>query len=212
MSPSGISFHLGDGAGNFSPSTPANTIFAYESYNFALGDFDADGDLDMVTGGSGSYDYLKIWENDGTGQFTFNFATILRADQRGQLDLVDLDGDGDLDLLSSGSGNSNGVLVALNQPSRNPTGNQLAQLEAQVKLYPNPARTQVTLQLPAPLDGQPVTVTVLNALGQQVLTRTQLAPRSNGVVQLPLTRLAKGVYTVRLTTPEGILTKRLVVE
>ncbi|WP_165903855.1 DUF4394 domain-containing protein [Hymenobacter gummosus] len=86
------------------------------------------------------------------------------------------------------------------------------QLSAQVGLYPNPARSQVTLSLPAALDRQPVAVSVLNALGQQVLTRVLPASRGTEAVTLPLTGLAKGVYTVRLTTAEGLLTKRLVVE
>ncbi|MCC3159868.1 DUF4394 domain-containing protein [Hymenobacter sp. 15J16-1T3B] len=86
-------------------------------------------------------------------------------------------------------------------------------LDQQVGLYPNPARTQVTLQLPASLAQQPVAVSVLNALGQQVLTRVLPAGRpAEGALTLPLTGLAKGVYSVRLTTPQGLVTKRLVVE
>ncbi|GAB3835807.1 DUF4394 domain-containing protein [Hymenobacter jeollabukensis] len=88
-----------------------------------------------------------------------------------------------------------------------------AALSQQIGLYPNPARTQVTLQLPASLAQQPVAVSVLNALGQQVLTRVLPATRSaQDALTLPLTGLAKGVYSVRLTTAQGIVTKRLVVE
>ncbi|GAB2941268.1 hypothetical protein GCM10027048_02170 [Hymenobacter coalescens] len=86
-------------------------------------------------------------------------------------------------------------------------------LSQQVALYPNPARTSVSLALPASLDRQPVAVSVINALGQQVLTRTLPATRPAAqVATLPLTGLAQGVYTVRLTTPQGLVTKRLVVE
>ncbi|RAK70533.1 DUF4394 domain-containing protein [Hymenobacter edaphi] len=88
-----------------------------------------------------------------------------------------------------------------------------AALSQQVGLYPNPARTQVTLQLPASLAQQPVAVSVLNALGQQVLTRVLPAARpAQSALTLPLAGLAKGVYSVRLTTAQGIVTKRLVVE
>jgi hypothetical protein len=87
-----------------------------------------------------------------------------------------------------------------------------AQLSAQIGLYPNPARGSVTLSLPAALDRQPVAVSVINALGQQVLSRVLPATRSAAQFALPLTGLAKGVYTLRLTTPEGLVTKRLVVE
>lgn len=87
-----------------------------------------------------------------------------------------------------------------------------AALARQVGLYPNPAHRQVTLALPTSLDRQPVAVSVLNALGQQVLTRVLPANRPAAHPTLELTNLAKGVYTVRLTTAEGLITKRLVVE
>lgn len=87
-----------------------------------------------------------------------------------------------------------------------------AALTQQIALYPNPARGSVGLSLPAALDRQPVAVSVLNALGQQVLTRVLPASRGTQALTLPLTGLAKGIYTVRLTTPQGLVTKRLVVE
>ena len=87
-----------------------------------------------------------------------------------------------------------------------------AALAQQIGIYPNPAHGQVTLQLPNDLRQQPVAVSVLNALGQQVLTRILPAGRPAEAVTLPLTGLAKGVYTVRLTTLQGLVTKRLVVE
>ncbi|OON66925.1 DUF4394 domain-containing protein [Hymenobacter sp. CRA2] len=86
-----------------------------------------------------------------------------------------------------------------------------AQLSAQVALYPNPARGSATLALPAGLRQQALDVTVLNALGQHVLRRS-LPARATDAVTLPLTGLAKGVYTVRLNTPAGTVNKRLVVE
>ncbi|MCC3160662.1 T9SS type A sorting domain-containing protein [Hymenobacter sp. 15J16-1T3B] len=85
-----------------------------------------------------------------------------------------------------------------------------AQLAATVSVYPNPARGLVSLGLPA--TQQPVTVSVLNALGQQVLTQRVPATGRGTAVALPLTNLAKGVYSVRVALPEGTVTKRLVVE
>ncbi|RTQ46893.1 T9SS type A sorting domain-containing protein [Hymenobacter gummosus] len=82
-----------------------------------------------------------------------------------------------------------------------------AQLEAAVSVYPNPARGTVTLGLPAAT--RPVQVSILNALGQQVLTQVVAPARA---VPLPLQQLAKGVYSVRVALPEGTVTKRLVIE
>ncbi|MBD2720983.1 T9SS type A sorting domain-containing protein [Hymenobacter armeniacus] len=78
---------------------------------------------------------------------------------------------------------------------------------AQVGLYPNPARHQVTVRLPAAYAQQPVAVTVHNALGQ-LLRRTALTPTGT----VPLDGLAPGVYEVRLALREGVVSKKLVIE
>jgi hypothetical protein len=93
-------------------------------------------------------------------------------------------------------------------PSRVLATNQ-AQLDANVSVYPNPARGTVALSLPA--TKKALTVSLLNALGQQVLTQNVPATQSEAVM-LPLASLAKGVYMVRVALPEGTVTKRLVVE
>ncbi|GAB3836052.1 nidogen-like domain-containing protein [Hymenobacter jeollabukensis] len=85
-----------------------------------------------------------------------------------------------------------------------------AQLAATVSVYPNPAHGTVYLGLPA--TQQPVTVSVLNALGQQVRTQQVPATGRGTAVALPLAGLAKGVYSVRVALPAGTITKRLVVE
>jgi len=90
------------------------------------------------------------------------------------------------------------------------TTSALAALRQQVGLYPNPARSAVWLDLPASLQHQALTVTLVNALGQPV--RTWPLPAAAGHQALPLTGLAPGVYTVRLSTAAGIMAKRLLVE
>ncbi|MDO7846263.1 alginate lyase family protein [Hymenobacter sp. M29] len=84
-----------------------------------------------------------------------------------------------------------------------------AQLNQQVSVFPSPAHGQATLLLPAALAAQPLRATLLNALGQAV-GQHQLAAGSERA--LPLTGLAAGIYTLRLQTAEGLITKRLVVE
>ncbi|GAA4377536.1 hypothetical protein GCM10023186_12760 [Hymenobacter koreensis] len=83
-----------------------------------------------------------------------------------------------------------------------------AQLNAAVSVYPNPARGSVSLGLPA--TKQAVDVQIVNTLGQTVLKHR--AGATAGVTVLPLGNLARGVYHVRVALPEGIVTKRLVVE
>jgi len=85
-----------------------------------------------------------------------------------------------------------------------------ASLSRQVSLYPNPARGSARLELPAALHRAPLTATLLNPLGQTV--RTLELPATAGPRALPLAGLAPGLYSVRLSTPQGTVTKRLVVE
>ncbi|MCC2546566.1 DUF4394 domain-containing protein [Hymenobacter sp. BT175] len=84
-------------------------------------------------------------------------------------------------------------------------------LAEQVSLYPNPARSQVTLSRSAALAQQITDVTLVNALGQVVLRRTLPANAATTQV-LQLGGLAKGVYTLRLNSAAGVVAKRLVVE
>ena len=72
--------------------------------NIALGDFDGDGDPDLVWNSGGSNPVHQWWENsgDGTGQ------TLSLSQLTGEVDepvLADMDGDTDLDavgLLNAG--------------------------------------------------------------------------------------------------------------
>jgi hypothetical protein len=85
-----------------------------------------------------------------------------------------------------------------------------AALAEQVGLYPNPARTQVAIELPLSLSRQPVTAALLDALGRVV--RTQVLPAGLATHSLPLADLASGVYSLRLTTDKGMVVKKLVIE
>jgi hypothetical protein len=85
-----------------------------------------------------------------------------------------------------------------------------AQLSQQVTLFPNPARHQVTLGLPADVAKSAGQVTLLNALGQ-VVARYAL-PAASTTLALPLSGIAQGIYTLRLETDLGLITKRLTVE
>jgi hypothetical protein len=63
----------------------------------AGGDIDGDGDVDLVTGGPGSW---AILENDGSAGFTVTeFPVDLTQEQGLLIDLADADGDGDLDIV-----------------------------------------------------------------------------------------------------------------
>ncbi|MFD2787593.1 DUF4394 domain-containing protein [Hymenobacter rubripertinctus] len=90
--------------------------------------------------------------------------------------------------------------------------NAPAALVRQVNVYPNPARGQVSIVLPAQLRQQPVQVSLINTIGQQVLRRTLNVSNSVAATELSLSGVAPGVYTVRLQTAGGTVSKRLMVE
>lgn len=75
---------------------------------------------------------------------------------------------------------------------------------AKVNIYPNPASDNVTITS----DGQIQMVTVLNNLGQNVLTMT---PDSKEVV-LDVSNLIGGVYFIITTSEEGQTTSKLIID
>ena len=85
-----------------------------------------------------------------------------------------------------------------------------AALAQQVGLYPNPAQTQVTIELPLSLSRQPVTATLVDALGRTVYQ--QVLPARQAAHQLLLREVTAGVYSLHLTTELGLIVKKLVVE
>ena len=85
--------------------------------SIALGDVDADGDLDLFTLHSGYDGYVRVYLNGGTSGTNTNAFPLFRQVQVGitpqGLALGDVDGDGDLDLLTANQGD-NEVGICLN--------------------------------------------------------------------------------------------------
>ena len=91
--------------------------------------------------------------------------------------------------------------------SRSALGNGL------VSLFPNPAHHAAEVVLPALPRTAQAQLTLLNAVGQQVLTKTvPLAGSSETRTQLDLTGVAPGLYTLRVAAGEQSASQRLAVE
>ena len=112
-----------------------------------------------------------------------------------------------------GDGSKVTAFFGIYDPTR-PSATAAALTAAQVALYPNPAPRAggVTVALPVAA-GQRATATVLDALGRVVRPAQALAVAAGQATgTLPTAGLAPGVYTVRLSTGAGTVSKRLVVE
>ncbi|UOQ99937.1 T9SS type A sorting domain-containing protein [Hymenobacter sp. 5317J-9] len=84
------------------------------------------------------------------------------------------------------------------------------QLSAQVVVFPNPAHQQLWLAVPG--SSQAVSVRLVNALGQLVLRQELPVAHGAGAQALAVGHAAPGVYTLHVALPEGVVTKRVVIE
>ncbi|MBT2559532.1 T9SS-dependent M36 family metallopeptidase [Hymenobacter sp. ISL-91] len=79
-------------------------------------------------------------------------------------------------------------------------------------IYPNPANNQVLIRTQVS-SSVPVQVELVSILGQRVFTQTVSAARlQKDGLEVPTSSVAPGLYLVRLTTSEGTLTKKLLVQ
>ena len=84
----------------------------------AWGDYDNDGDLDLVvTGYDGTDSNSILYKNDPLGTLTPDQTTVLTGLRGGSADFADIDGDADLDLLLTGhDGTARRAIFYINDP------------------------------------------------------------------------------------------------
>jgi hypothetical protein len=121
--------------------------------------------------------------------------------------VTDLTGTGKATLTLAAGTVAAGRLTLLYSKTATPLAAAPAKEMLATAIYPNPASGSVTLLLPpAARSGS---AEIINALGQ-VVVRHELAAAATQ--QLPLAGCVPGVYTVRLSTPAGAVSKRLVIQ
>ena len=95
---------LNDGAGGFYPHPTTPEFEGGDAQAIALGDIDADGDLDAVVANTDA-GAQTVWVNDGAGTLTAHpEEPSFGAGNSTGIALNDLDGDGDLDAIVSNAG------------------------------------------------------------------------------------------------------------
>ena len=114
---------------------------------------------------------------------------------------------------SASQGSSNSLTdqkVAFDVPAILSSAKQLN--EKMMEVYPNPATNQITVRTQVS-SAAPVRVELVSLLGQRVSLQTIAAARlQQEGVTINTSALAGGVYVVRLTTSEGSITKKVVVQ
>jgi len=79
-------------------------------------------------------------------------------------------------------------------------------------VYPQPAKEKVMVKLPQGLERNNVVINIINSAGGLEKQFVSTSTRSNNVITLPLTQLARGIYFIRIHGGDKIFATTLVVE
>jgi len=117
----GVYENGGDENGDLTDFTKSDSLANARDGSSSVGDFDGDGDLDLLVTGQDNSDYsynytAKIYENGGSGNgdlTDFSLAASLTGVISGSSSVGDFDGDGDLDLLVTGQDNSYNITAKI---------------------------------------------------------------------------------------------------
>ncbi|HEX7415184.1 MAG TPA: T9SS type A sorting domain-containing protein [Bacteroidia bacterium] len=99
------------------------------------------------------------------------------------------------------AGNSNGCAVAGIQ--------QVAGINEQVTVYPNPASTSINVTL-RQAQGTTASIEIYNTIGERVYS-SPVGGGKDGALAINVSDLAEGVYTISITTNVGVVNKRVVI-
>ena len=169
------------------------------------GDFDGDGDFDVVMCVQPPYD-LYYLENDGNMQFE---GSALYHGFGLPLLCTDLDFDGDDDLALCDDLNSQ-VVVLENRWVSSATGHQqFYQMQQGLQCYPNPFNSTTTLRFE--LAGMSrVTLDIKNILGQSVFKLEKALPPGQHTINFDANLLSTGTYFANLRTLRGSTVQRII--
>lgn len=110
-SPGGLRFVKGSGAGTFAPQGMLDFGSAYYTGSLFTGDYDGDGDADLISTefdletllGSATNGRVTLWWNNGAAEFTQQVLLASLAYSATHIDVADVNGDSRADILHSTS-------------------------------------------------------------------------------------------------------------
>jgi hypothetical protein len=80
--------------------------------------------------------------------------------------------------------------------------------ESGIKIFPNPATGKISIEIPADMPF-PVKLEIINYLGEYCFSKSY-KEKQDGLIYLSLKELTGGIYIIRLTDEQVILTARLI--
>lgn len=153
----------------------------------------------------------------GAGSYSLNAVSLLNFDSATRVYLLDTQTGARIDLskqpvysFTANSASLTGRFSLYFGPD-NALATAPAAVADQVKLFPNPAKGNFTVVVPAELGRTPVTATLFNQLGQQVAQQVLPMTAAGATAQFDVSYLALGVYTLRLKSGDNQVVKRVVV-
>jgi hypothetical protein len=212
----GVIVHLNDGQGNFTSSIDSGGsgwLFSHGGLDLmAVGDLDADGDPDLLLLTSQLSKGL-VMTNNGQGSFTPAQQLAFAYPTKPLWPILgDLDGDGDLDLVHATANNY--MNTWLNGPGQALGTTAATPGVPGATVYPNPARGQLVVAVPAELrpaaTAAPTPLRLYNSVGQLVLEQP-LQLTAAGEVKVSVAQLPAGIYTLHLVLRNGVSTHRVAV-
>ncbi|TAE32796.1 MAG: VCBS repeat-containing protein, partial [Candidatus Kapaibacterium sp.] len=111
----GTNIRIAQNTGGLSFATPVSIAAGASTFGCATGDFDNDGDMDVVY--CRNDNNVGILVNDGTGTFSATPFTVNVGSAQGFASVGDLDNDGDLDIVVSNTGGSTAMTILENTTS-----------------------------------------------------------------------------------------------
>lgn len=98
----------------FTNSSNTFTNAGVETGEARFADYDNDGDMDFAVAGSGnSLNITKVYNNDGSGQFTDLSSSLFTGVRQGNITWADLDNDGTLELIVAGNTATSGLQTSV---------------------------------------------------------------------------------------------------
>ena len=177
-------------------------------------DIDEDGDFDLIVGDNNG-DFV-VFQNIGTDSMPSFDSLVVNPFGLSNLSdgyagpaLVDLDADGDLDLMS---GDGYGSFYYFEQIDSLITGRNTLANGTAIKLYPNPATDRVQIEIEQVDAFEATTITVLNAMGQQLFQQSLPANRHQWTHEMEVAGWAKGLYFVKIGNASSQTIRKLLIE